>query len=89
MSSEITPVAPQGAESESAQPWWRYPMVWLVVGGPLVVVIASIATAVVAIRGADPVLTQAEMAASAKSPSQSGALAPAVQARNHAAAPKP
>jgi hypothetical protein len=89
MSSEITPVAPQGAESESQLPWWRYRMVWLVVGGPLVVVIASIATAVVAIRGADPVLTQAEMAASAKSSAQTGALAPAVQARNHAAAPKP
>ncbi|MBQ0934788.1 hypothetical protein KAK11_05550 [Ideonella paludis] len=88
MSSEITPVVPKGNESESQQPWWRYRMVWLVIGGPLAVVIASIATAVVAIRGADPVLTPAEMAAGSK-PSTAGALAPAVQARNHAATPKP
>lgn len=89
MSSEITPLATGADASESQQPWWRYRMVWLVVGGPLIVVVASIATAVVAIRGADPVLTPAEMAASTKSSAQSGALAPAVQARNHAAAPKP
>ena len=88
MSSEISPVVRDGDASHSAQPWWRYRILWLVVGGPLAVVVASIATAVLAIRGADPVLTQAEMAASAKSGTPAGALAPAVQARNHAAAPK-
>ena len=49
-------------------------MVWLVIGGPLVVVIAGIATAVIAINGADPVL-------------DTRSSAPAVQARNHAANP--
>ena len=59
-------------------PWWRHRMMWLVVGGPLLVVVAAIATAVIATRGADPVLQVTE--------SQSTrATAPAVQARNHAA----
>lgn len=61
-------------------PWWRHRMMWLVVGGPLVVVVAAIATAVIAIRGADPVLKVTD-------PQQARGAAPAVQARNHAATP--
>jgi uncharacterized protein len=57
-------------------PWWREPMLWLVVGGPAAVVVAGIATAVIAMHGADPVLK-----ADATKP-------PAVQARNHAATPQ-
>lgn len=73
---------PDPSSSTSPQPWWRYRMVWLVIGGPLVVVVASLATAVVAIRGADPVMTKEEMEASAqKNPS----LMPAIQGRNNAA----
>jgi hypothetical protein len=49
-------------------------MMWLVVGGPLAVVVAAIITAVIAIRGADPVL-------------DTRVATPAVQARNHAASP--
>lgn len=48
----------QAAGSASSAPWWRFGMMWLVVGGPLVVVVASLATAVVAYRGADVVLTE-------------------------------
>ena len=56
--------------------WWREPMMWLVVGGPASVVVAGVVTAVIAIRGADPVLdTKAEQSA--------------VQSRNHAATPTP
>ena len=43
--------------ADESPPWWRVPMVWLVVGGPLSVVIASLATAVVAWRHIDPVIT--------------------------------
>ena len=62
-------------------PWWRVPMVWLVIGGPAVVVAASIATLVLAVRGGDVplrtlVATQAET------------MTPATQARNHAVAPR-
>lgn len=65
-------------------PWWRHPMMWLVVGGPLVVVVAAVITAVIAIRGADPVIdTRAEAQAAGRQ------ALPAVQGRNHAATPAP
>lgn len=62
-------------------PWWRHGMVWLVIGGPAVVVVAGIATAVIAVRGADPVLLTEERAAFSERP--------AVQGRNHAATGEP
>ena len=65
-----------------ALPWWRVPMVWLVVGGPALVVAASIATLVVAVRGGDTPLRQTATAPSAET------MTPATQARNHAAAPR-
>ena len=58
-------------------PWWRHGLVWLVIGGPLVVVLASLATLVIALAYPDPVLPLR-----AQAPGQQ----PAVQARNHAAA---
>ena len=60
-------------------PWWRHGMMWLVVGGPAVVVVAAIVTAVIAIKGADTLVDDGG--------SRSGADAPAVKARNHAATP--
>lgn len=60
------------------KPWWREPMVWLVVTGPAVVVVAGIVTAVIAVRGADEVITTQQTA-------NPDANTPAVQARNHAA----
>jgi len=65
------------------QAWWRYPMVWLVVGGPLIVVVASLGTAVVAYRGADEVLVETPSARIL--PVQPTAETPAMVARNHAA----
>ncbi|MDH4051395.1 MAG: nitrogen fixation protein FixH [Rubrivivax sp.] len=66
-------------DKQTHKPWWRYPIMWLVVGGPLTVVLAALATAVIAVRGADPVLdTRAD---------QEAATQPAIQARNHAATP--
>ncbi len=77
--------------------WWRVPHMWLVVGGPLVVVVAAIATAVIAVRGADPVLNKEDFerdlkAATANLQGQAKTdalitLQPANQARNHAASP--
>jgi hypothetical protein len=46
-----------------ALPWWRVPLVWLVVGGPALVVLASIATAVIAVRGGDTPLHETAAAA--------------------------
>lgn len=76
--------------------WWRVPHMYLVVGGPLLVVVASIITAYIAVRYADPVLDksgyeQTEQAArQLQGQAQIDALVklqPAHQARNHAAAP--
>ncbi|MDR0274267.1 MAG: nitrogen fixation protein FixH [Burkholderiaceae bacterium] len=81
------------------RPWWKHGYLWLVIGGPLAVVIASFVTLFFVLETPDPVyqdapggqvLAPAEDAADAP---QSGPLMPAMQARNHAAtsgaAPKP
>jgi hypothetical protein len=60
-----------------ARPWWREPMMWLVIGGPAVVVVAAVTTAAIALHRPDPLIR-----ADAAKP-------PAVQARNHAATPRP
>lgn len=61
-------------------PWWHHRMMWLVIGGPLLVVVAGIVTAVIAARGADPAVP-----VGAAQPKERAA--PAMQARNHAATP--
>lgn len=80
-------------DQKRALPWWRYPMVWMVIGGPLSVVIASVASAVIAWKHIDPVITTSsggvirpgdEMAPKLN---PKNALAPALQGRNHAATP--
>lgn len=78
-------------DTTTAKPWYRYGLVWLVIGGPAVVVVAAIATAVIAVRGADPVVESdyyrrgleinKALAASER------ARLPALQGRNHAATP--
>ncbi len=73
----------QGRNAEPTTPWWRVGMVWLVIGGPLTVVVAGVVTAVIAVRGADPVLDTRQRVSS---PAPT-ATTPAVQARNHAATP--
>ncbi|MCK6432602.1 MAG: hypothetical protein L6Q68_06170 [Aquabacterium sp.] len=64
-------------------PWWRVGMVWLVIGGPLVVVVAAVATAVIAYTGADSIVSDPEAVRQATT--QPVAATPAIQARNHAA----
>lgn len=68
------------APGPDATPWWRVRMLWLVIGGPLAVVIASFATLALALRFPDPVLAPEVVASPAE--------VPAVQARNHAATPQ-
>lgn len=60
-------------------PWWRHGMVWLVLSGPAVVVLASMTTLVLVITHPDPVLSTQTPQANQQ---------PAVQARNHAATPR-
>ena len=78
-------------EMNKTAPWWTYGHVWLVISGPAVVVVAAIVTAVIAVRGADPIVESdyhrrgieinKTLAAQGKS------SLPALQGRNHAAMP--
>ena len=68
------------AKNGPVSPWWRYGMVWLALGGPAVVVVASVATLLIAIAYPDPVLPTRAAGSEAQQP--------AVQARNHAATPR-
>jgi uncharacterized protein len=81
MTESTLPAAPR---DENPTPWWRVGMVWLVVGGPLAVVVAGIVTAVIAVNGAEEVLTQSKPVSSAADAPK----LPAMQGRNHAATPK-
>jgi uncharacterized protein len=74
--------------------WYREPMIWLVVSGPLVVVVASLVTAAVAWQHIDPVIQDPvhgvvragdNMAAGAKPGSPH---TPAQMERNHSASPQ-
>lgn len=73
----------------AARPWWKFGHVWLVVSGPLVVVIASFVTFYLAAHGTDPVIDenyyQTGLDIGKKIAVQPESLAPAIQARNHAA----
>ena len=60
-------------------PWWRLPIVWMVIAGPAIVVVASITTAGIAIKHVDPVLD------TSKGQVKGVIDMPAIQARNHAA----
>ena len=60
------------AEPLSHSSGWREPMVWLVVSGPVAVILAGIVTVTLAIRHPDPPLATRD-------------AVPAQAARNHAA----
>ncbi|HKX95286.1 MAG TPA: nitrogen fixation protein FixH [Methylibium sp.] len=70
----------QTVPDRPALPWWRVGMVWLVLAGPVAVIAAGIATAVIAVNSADTVVRVPPQAA--------GAYEPAQKARNHAATPQ-
>lgn len=70
---------------ESKQGWWKFPMMWLVVGGPAVVVVASMLTLTLAIHYPDPVLEHHDQASGATIQKHASPMMPAMTARNHAA----
>jgi hypothetical protein len=71
---------PSDSQPLPALPWWRVRMLWLVIGGPLAVIVASFVTLGVALSHPDPIV------AAAPTPGDMAHL-PAVSARNHAAQP--
>jgi hypothetical protein len=56
MSANVDPV--DEASPSDAKPWWRFPLLWMVVAGPLLVVVASFITLWLAIRTPDPVVDE-------------------------------
>lgn len=83
--------------SPPPRPWFREPLVWMVIGGPLLVVIASIVTVTLAIQNPDPVLDRRPVAVPSAAvldkltPAEREAvlssLLPAQKGRNHVATP--
>ena len=72
--------------TSNAAPWWQFGHVWLVVTGPLIVVLASFCTFYLAYSGMDALVTEADFPPGGQRvQSQPSNLAPAMQARNHAA----
>lgn len=75
----------------NATPAWREPMMWLVMGGPAIVVVASFLTLALALRHPDPPLETRAMTQHAADDVQPADLraqsgdVPALLARNHAA----
>ena len=41
-----------------SKPWWRYPLMWMVLGGPLAVIVASFVTLWIAVHWQDPVVAE-------------------------------
>ena len=73
----------------SVQPWWKFGHVWLVLSGPAVVVVAGFVTLYLAVRTPDPVVSEdyyrQGININQTLDAESAKLAPAIQARNHAA----
>lgn len=80
---------PREQAAVDSPPWWRLPIVWMVIGGPAAVVVASLTTAFIAAHGADPVLNMQERGGISERASTPESMTPALQARNHAATAKP
>ena len=87
----MTAATPLNADTTLSLPWWRYWQVWMVVLGPALVVVASVATYFIAAHAADPVLARDGQAVQAKSVTTEKivitdpSMAPAIVGRNHAA----
>ena len=79
----------QPTPQQPAAPWWKFGHVWLVISGPAAVVLASFFTLYLAITGVDPVVDEnyyrKGIEINRTLAGSSTNLAPAIQARNHAA----
>lgn len=81
-----------GASIKGDQKWYQNPFVWLIIGGPLLVVVASFITLYLAIKHPDPAIDdyyrkgiEINKTLDAQGQeSQIESMAPAIQARNHA-----
>ena len=76
-------------DSSKPQAWYRFGLVWLVIAGPALVVVASFITLYLAVTRPDPLVSQdyyrQGMEINQTLGSSPASLAPAQLARNHAA----
>lgn len=74
-------------KSVESKPWWQFGHVWMVISGPAIVVVAAFVTLYLAIQSPNEIVSDHDIEAGT-SQSQTvipGGMAPAMQARNHAA----
>ncbi|MET0542659.1 MAG: FixH family protein [Variovorax sp.] len=76
-------------ETPASGPWWRYPLVWLVIGLPATVVVAGLCTAWVALHGNDSVVEEDyyRKGIEINRTLADKSLMPAQKGRNHAMTP--
>ncbi|MFA6179805.1 MAG: FixH family protein [Methylophilaceae bacterium] len=74
--------------TQDTKAWWHFGHVWLIISGPLLVVIASFITLYLAIRSPDPVIDdyyRKGIEINKTLDAQRDGMVPALQGRNHAA----
>ena len=77
--------------SPGSPPWWKFGYMWMVVGGPAIVVVAGFVTLWLAISNPDPVVEKdyyqrgVDINKTLENPDAN--LMPALKGRNHAATP--
>lgn len=79
-------------QGTQAAPWWKHGHVWLLISGPAAVIVAGIATLMLALGTPDPVVAEdyyrRGIEINKTLAAQDRALMPAQQGRNHAATPE-
>ena len=80
----------ESRQTDGSAPWWKYPLLWMVIAGPACVVVAGFATLWIAIRTPDPVIAQDydHKGVQISRPLADKKLMPALAGRNHAATPR-
>lgn len=80
------------ASPTQSGPWWKHGHVWLLIAGPAAVIVAGVATAVIAASAPDPVVAEdyyrRGIEINKTLAARDKALMPAQQGRNHAATPE-
>lgn len=77
----------QQSEPTKQTVWYKNPFIWLLIGGPLLVIIASFITVYLAVTHPDPAIEdyyRKGIEINKTLDAERDGMAPAVQARNHA-----
>jgi len=76
-------------DAVTSKPWWRYPLLWMVLAGPAAVVVASFVTLWLVVRAPDPVVAvdYYRQGIEINKTLADKKMMPAMTGRNHAATP--